>query len=108
MRVDVIQNGEAALASVADAEDLKSLAVVVGPGVSDETLAGALTAGGLGSLDGQHAWLSVAALRSAGEDSDAWRSGFTKMIEFATSRGWTNESGNAVRAHVERAGSDSA
>jgi hypothetical protein len=32
---------------------------------------------------------------------DNWANGFDGMIAYATSKGWTNADGTAVRAHVE-------
>lgn len=89
---------------VREAEVFTSLSVRVSGDVDDGAVAAALD--GLGRLDGEHAWLDVAALRrcagvNIGDDVRAgWEAGFDGMIAYASSKGWTN--GGAVRAHVER------
>ena len=54
--------------------------------------------------DGEHVWLDVAACRSIGMASlgTGWAEGFDAMVDFAASRGWTDEDGRRVRAHIER------
>lgn len=58
--------------------------------------------------DGEHVWLDVAAARAAGAeeapDATAFTEQFDGMIAYATSKGWTNEAGTHVRAHVEHTG----
>jgi len=55
--------------------------------------------------DGEHVWLDIAEARSTGaslsDDDDDWADRFDAMIAFATSKGWTDEAGTHVRAHVE-------
>lgn len=89
-------------AVVRKAEDLKSLSVVSPGGVPD-----ASALGQLGVVEGGHVWLSVSALRAAAAatvpeaDREPWIGAFDGMIAYATSKGWTDESGTRVRAHVE-------
>jgi hypothetical protein len=88
-------------AVVTDVEDLKRLEVLAPAGLPDDELAGRL--GDLGRLDGDHVWLDVAGLRAAGQPGDAaWGAGFDGMIGYAGSKGWLDEAGTAVRAHVVR------
>lgn len=57
--------------------------------------------------DGEHVWLDIAVARAAGIDASGeagWGEQYDAMIGYATSKGWTDESGTHVRAHVERAG----
>jgi len=89
-------------AVVCQADDLKSLSVVA-PGATVNPAA----LGDLGEADGGHVWLAIASLRESAAASmpeaerDAWTTGFDGMIAYATSKGWTNEAGTHVRAHVE-------
>jgi hypothetical protein len=52
-------------------------------------------------------WLSVQALRESAAatipeaDRAQWVQGFDGMIAYAASKGWTDEAGTHVRAHVE-------
>lgn len=54
--------------------------------------------------DGEHVWLDIAEARSAGASSSTdadWPSKFDGMIAYATSKGWTDEAGTHVRAHIQ-------
>jgi hypothetical protein len=51
-------------------------------------------------LSGEYAWLDISWLRAAGPDTDAWLEKFDAMIEYARSKGWVDDSGARVRAHV--------
>jgi len=84
-------------ATVEDADNLRQLHVEAS-GVDDATAATAIEEAGLGTLDGDHAWLDVAALRARG--TDEWRASFDDMIAYATTKGWVD--GDRVRAHVVR------
>ena len=69
------------------------------PGPLDEMAEGPLC-----RFDGDHVWLDVAAARAAGAvatDDPAWADGFDGMIAYAASKGWLDEAGTHVRAHVE-------
>ena len=35
-------------------------------------------------------------------DTDAWRAGFRKMVDYAATKGWIDAATNSIRAHVER------
>lgn len=89
--------------SVEGAEDLKRLAVRAAA-VSDLTRLGGL---GTATDDGAHVWLSVDALRAAAAATiaegqrAAWVEGFDGMIAYASQKGWLDEAGTHVRAHVE-------
>lgn len=85
--------------TVEDVQNLRQLHVEL-DGVDEETGAAALAESGLGTLEGDHVWLSIAGLRAAGEHTDAWRGGFDGMIGYARSQGWVN--GGRVRAHIVR------
>jgi hypothetical protein len=81
-------------AVVIDADNLSELHVELGEG---ETL------GALGQVEGTHAWLDIATLRSVGEQSassPAWPDEFARMITYATDKGWVDQARGAVRAHI--------
>jgi hypothetical protein len=52
-----------------------------------------------------HVWVRAAAVEgwagAAGALDDAWREGFAKMLDYARTKGWTDESGEFVQAHIE-------
>ncbi|MFZ4719509.1 MAG: hypothetical protein ACOYMR_08785 [Ilumatobacteraceae bacterium] len=95
MHVEVNENGP----SVHEATDLKRLAVVCGERAHLDAL------GDLGTVDGDHVWLSIDALREAAgatvpdDERAAWAEGFDGMIAFAAKHGWVQ--GPTVRAHIE-------
>jgi len=54
--------------------------------------------------DADHVWLSVRELRQRGavqSDDRSFVAAFDGMIAFAGSKGWLNDDGSCVRAHVE-------
>lgn len=92
------QDGEVQLVEV---DDLKRLHVEVDGAVTDGFL------GTFGSLEGEHAWLSIQALRDGAHAQGvavSWDEGFDAMLEFAAEHGWSSGDGRSVRAHVVRAG----
>jgi hypothetical protein len=88
-------------AEVQQAGDLKRFSVVVVGDASEEELERALAP--LARLESRaNAWVSIARLRAAcGRDDDAaWSRAFDEMVGFAASRGWVDETGTALRAHM--------
>jgi hypothetical protein len=83
---------------------------VVAPAGADEAaVAAALGADGRIAGSG-HVWVRAAAVEgwaaggaADGAVDDAWRAGFAKMLDYARTKGWTDESGEFVRAHIETA-----
>ena len=39
--------------------------------------------------------------RMAGRTDAGWETGFTAMLDFARTKGWLSDDGEAIRAHVE-------
>ena len=88
---------------VRECDDLKRFSVVVEDGANEEEIARALAP--LGTLDSSaHAWVSIARLRAeCGHDGDAgWSEAFDAMVRFAASKGWVDETGMHLRAHLVR------
>jgi len=90
-----------ARASVEDPGNLRQLHAEF-RGVGDDAAAAAIAAAGLGTADGDHAWLDAGALRAAGDGSQKWATGFDAMLANAAGKGWTSEDGARVRAHIVR------
>lgn len=74
---------------------------VAGGDVGDERLGEVLSPHG--RLDGDHAWIDVDAVAAlAGEAADDdWRAGFDGMVAYAREQGFLDDSGRALRAHLE-------
>ena len=64
---------------------------------------GALVDAAAGRLEGEDAFITVDAVRrmANGRVEPEWDGELTKMIEFARSKGWFDDAGHAIRAHVE-------
>jgi hypothetical protein len=87
---------------VREASDLKSFSIVVTGDSTDGQVASALAP--LARLESStHAWVSVERLRAAcGRDADAdWSRAFAAMLAFAASKGWLDDTGAELRAHLE-------
>lgn len=95
MYIQVDQDGPATLA---DADNFRAFSVSVnGDGARVvEALAG------LGTVDGEHAWLDGDAVKALAGDAvgEQWHTDFDNMIAYARSKGWTDDGGR-VRAHIE-------
>lgn len=89
---------------VHDAGNLKALHVLAPESWTERQIAGALRSGEWGGpVEDGHAWLDVAALRlRAGVDVEPeWHEQFDAMIDYARGKGWCDETGTHVRAHLE-------
>ena len=89
--------------AVAEADDLRRLAVAAP--AADAAAAGALLAArGAGAPgDEGHVWLDAAWLRRAGAaaaSGDGFAAGFDGMLAYAGAHGFLSDDGAAVRAHV--------
>lgn len=78
------------------------LTVVGAPGDHGLVYA-ALVDAAAGRLEGEHAWIAVDALRrmAAGRTGPGWDADFDAMLAYASNKGWLDETGATVRAHVE-------
>lgn len=105
MLVRISRGDETSTATVEDAADLTRLHVVAPAGLSGEQVSAAVESTGLGrSADAGHVWLNADALHAAGAPNPAdpeWEEGFRAMIAYASSRGWLDEDGHSLAAHIE-------
>jgi hypothetical protein len=76
---------------------------VVGGGGDHGLVYGALVDAAAGRLDGEHAWIAVDAVRrmAAGRTGPGWNADFDAMLDDASNKGWVDETGATIRAHVE-------
>lgn len=93
----VVVDGAAGRVSLADADNLKALSVEL-----RDCDAASADLGDLGRVEDEHAWLDIARLRALSPlAADAeWNAGFDATMAYAGSKGWTDESGTHVRAHL--------
>lgn len=95
----LIIDGIGGLVTVEKTEDLKALSVEL-RGCTPEQASALL--GGLGRVEGSHAWLHIGALRAfvPKPRSCSWDERFRQAMAFAEQHGWTDQTGNFVRAHI--------
>lgn len=67
--------------------------------VDPQTFAAALDEQGAGQLAGDHVQVSTSWLRAQAPDEE-WLEGLAAMLDYAASKGWTDEERTWVRAHV--------
>jgi hypothetical protein len=83
--------------------DTKRFHVTVKGGDDYAIVFGALVDAAAGRLEGDDAWITVDAVRrmARGRVEPSWDDELAAMLDFARSKGWLDEHGNAIRAHVE-------
>lgn len=89
--------------TVSAADDLTALSIRIAPTTAvDDVCGDALCTG---HHDDGHVWLDIDELRTLAEPqatTPGWRDDFSQMIAYARGKGWLDDSGRAVRAHVVR------
>jgi hypothetical protein len=98
----LIVDGAAGHVTADEAENLTSLSVQL-QGCSPGRAAVLLGDRGLGRIEGGHAWLHIAALRAFARPprSCTWDERFQRAMAYAEQNGWTDPTGDLVRAHIE-------
>lgn len=103
MYLDVHTDSTGLVPALLDIDNFRDFKVVVHGG--RDGLATALE--GVGRLDDDgNAFLAIDAVRRlAGERAQdpEWRDSFAAMVEYARSKGWVDEAGEAIQAHCETA-----
>lgn len=93
---------DASTVTLVDPGDFRVFHVAVAGGsTEDERLATVLAPHG--RLDGEYAWITtdgVIALAGAAAD-DEWHAGFDGMVAYARDKGFLDDAGTAIRAHLE-------
>jgi hypothetical protein len=104
--ITVDLTGGTAVVELAEPADYKRFSVVVSGGDS-ESLGAALTGQGIGRLlPSGDAMVDIGAVRrmAEGRVPAGWEEDFAGMLRYAGSKGWLDETGTAIQAHVEQAG----
>ncbi len=91
----LVDNGRV---SVRDVDNLKAFHVEVTADISDSELDELLRARDYGFVSGGSAFISVARVRESTTDVE----GVAAMVDYAQSKGWVDEDGEALQAHVVR------
>ena len=89
--------------SLEEPDDCKRFHLAVVGGRDAAMVFGALVDAAAGRLEGDHAWITVDAVRrmAAGRVGPDWAADFDGMLAFAQSKGWIDPTGAAIQAHVE-------
>ena len=103
MIIDVDLTGSDSHVRLAEPEDCKRFHVAARGG-DREALAAALEASGAGRLlPSGEAMIEIGVVRrlAAGRVAEGWDDEFAAMIRYAGSKGWLDETGSSIQAHVE-------
>ncbi|QRP42836.1 hypothetical protein [Amycolatopsis sp. FDAARGOS 1241] len=100
----VVVDGAAGTVTAEDVENLRELSVALRS--ADAELAGQVL-GQRGRVDGTHVWLDIEVLKAFGPvpRNESWTERFAAAMAYAAGKGWTDETGRLVRAHVEESSS---
>ncbi|HVC70355.1 MAG TPA: hypothetical protein VNC61_08915 [Acidimicrobiales bacterium] len=103
MHVKVDLTAAMARVSLAEPADCRRFDVVVHGTGDRESLDQALVAASVGRTDDDEVLVDVAAVRrlASGSVADSWEADFQGMLDFARSKRWLTDDGQAIRAHVE-------
>jgi hypothetical protein len=100
--VKLIVDGAAGLVTVDEPENLKTLSVEL-QGCAPGQASALLGERDLGRVEDGHAWLNIGALRAIARQprSCTWDERFQLAMAYAQRNGWTDPTGDFVRAHLE-------
>jgi hypothetical protein len=101
--IDVDLTAASAAVSLVEPEDCKRFHVTARGGDA-ASLAAALEAAGVGRLlPSGETMIEIGAVRrlAAGRVAEGWDDEFAGMLKYAESKGWLDETGTQIQAHVE-------
>lgn len=103
MYVEVDLGVDPPAVSLEEPDDTKRFHLAVVGGKDPGLVYGALVDAAAGRLDGDDAQIAVDAVRrmAAGRVPPGWDEDLDAMLDFARTKGWLDETGSTIRAHVE-------
>jgi hypothetical protein len=66
-----------------------------------DAVGAAMGVAGHAADDAGHVWVSAEWIRATVAGDGEWLAGFDAMVAFAESKGWMNEAGTHIKAHIE-------
>ncbi len=99
VRVDVA----AGSASLEDAENCKQFHVAASGGDAAAVAKALGVAGSDAAAPADHVWVAIEWVRAqaAGNVGGDWAANFDGMVGYAGSKGWLDDTGSAIQAHIE-------
>jgi len=91
------------IVTLEEPNDTKKFHVSVVGGKDWALVFGAMVDAAAGRLEGDEAFVTIDAVRrmAKGRVADTWDADFEAMLGYAKSKGWIDEGGNAITAHIE-------
>jgi hypothetical protein len=104
VRVDV--EPQPPVVTLEEPDDCTKFHLLVVGGQDLARVFGALVDAAAGRLEGDHAYITIDAVRrmAAGRVGDDWNERFDGMLGYARGKGWIDDTGNMIQAHIEYAG----
>jgi hypothetical protein len=105
MFVQVDVGPERPVVTLEDPDDCTKFHLMVVGGSDLARVFGALVDAAAGRLEADHAYITIDAVRrlAAGRVTDDWDDRFAGMLGYAQSKGWIDDTGNMIQAHIEYA-----
>ncbi len=97
--------------SLAEADDVGGFKVSAAgqppDGSADDAAVGALLAeagGGRAAQEPDHVWVAIDTVRllAADQVGEDWAERFDAMVAYAATKGWLDEAGTHIKAHIDR------
>ena len=101
VRVDIAP--ERPVVTLEEPDDCTRFHLTVAGGRDLARVFGALVDAAAGRLEGEHALVTIDAVRrlAAGRVGDDWDARFDGMLAYSRSKGWVDDTVNAIQAHIE-------
>ena len=101
VQIDIVP--ERPVVSLEEPDDCTRFHLTVAGGKDVGRVFGALVDAAAGRLEGDHALITIDAVRrmAAGRVADDWPERFDAMLDYARTKGWIDDTGNAIQAHVD-------
>ena len=105
MFVQVDVSPERPVVTLEEPDDCTKFHLTVVGGQDVGRVFGALVDAAAGRLEADHAYITIDAVRrlAAGRVADDWDDRFAGMLGYAQSKGWIDDTGNMIQAHIEYA-----
>ena len=103
MFVQVDVNAQPPIVTLEEPDDCTRFHLAVVGGTDLARVFGALVDAAAGRLEGEHALITIDSVRrmAAGRVADDWGDRFDGMLGYARTKGWIDETGSSIQAHIE-------